>query len=220
MSRASFVEDIEERRIDDLILQPFAQFENAQLEGLRACVVTEASLCCDLETLRQRIVAPLEAIRNKMGAEGGGLGNQLLKLQLEINDASTAMTKILTELSANTGGQTGSDASLSQFLQSFVNNYRLLLRVIQVIAQPLRVDNRKTLDQIRSSCEDDIKNIESLPRTLMTRQEGIARLYAENEALKKSLDKARQSETADIDASGYSNFGRYVSDMGITKLRK
>jgi hypothetical protein len=220
MGAASYVEDITDRRIEGLILRQVSAFEENQLASLRAGTLTEDTLQRDLERLRQRIVAPLEAIKEKAGAQGLDLGNQLLKLQSEISAASSSMEQILARIALQSDVKDAGGDVLSHFLESFAAQYRSLLSVLRVTAQPLSADNRKKLDQIRANCEDDVRRVKSLAQRLTARELGIALLYRKVEELQKELDQVRRPGLRDMDATGYDDFGKYIRDKNIKKLQR
>jgi len=215
MGNASYLEDITERNIAARVHKEFAAYEEQQIERLRASQLTEETLRRELDSFRRSIVVPLEAIIAKYGQEGPDLGNQLLKLQSEINAASSAMMRILSGVTAADSKRP--NLPLADFLTSILNNYRLLLRIIDVISSPLRAGDRSTLARIRASCEEDGLRLKSLPGRLAAREEGIARLYEENQRLKDEIDRARHpgryARTPDV------SWDEIVHDSTIKRAR-
>ncbi len=220
MGVASYLEDLEDRRIEAQLLRGVTQFEEHQRARLRSGTLSEDSLQRDLEALRQRIVAPLEAIKAKAGAQDLELGNQLLKLQAEINTASGAMEELLAQVDRGPGAQEPDGDAVASFMVNFAVQYRLLLRVLQATAQPLSTENRNKLERIRSACEWDLQQIKALARRLAARDQGIALLYRKVEELQKELDRTQRPMASDMDGTGYESFDRYTKDKGIRQLKR
>jgi hypothetical protein len=220
MGQVSQNEDIEEGRIEAVLHQQFAEYEAQLIDRFRKGSLSEEALQRELKSLRLSIVTPLEAIINKFGRSGPDLGNQLLRLRAEINDASSAMAGVLTKLASHGSASAASAKSLPDFLETFLENYRLLLRVIHLIAQPLNVQDRQTLNQIRVSCEDEIKKIKTLPAALRAREEAIARLYVENETLRDERDLLMDPKRTTIAAAGDKSWNDVTDDPGVNRLHR
>ena len=220
MGAVSYLEDIEENRLNGLILREFSKFHEHQKQQLRVGTLTEESLQRDIEKLRQQVIEPLEVIRNKIGDQGLDLGNELLKLESDISARSSAMETLLGKLNFDSSERMDVVASpLSRFLGSFSEQYRQLLRVLQVATGVLGAKNRAKLDQIRRTCEDDVRQLKSLSKRLEAREQSIAILYGKIVELQKELDNIRQPGSKGLDATGYDSFDDYAADMKI-KRRK
>lgn len=135
MGQASYLEDIEERRIGSLIHDEFARFERLQLDRLANGGVSEDTLKREIAALRASIVAPPETIVKKVGASGPDLGNQLLELQLQISQASAGVSRVIARVGV--GVQAQANGSLAELLEHTIENFGLLLRTIQVLSEPL-----------------------------------------------------------------------------------
>ena len=218
MGQVSYLEDIEESRIASLIHDEFAKFEKLQLDRLASGGVSEDTLKRELASLRSSIVTPLETIVRKVGAIGPDLGNQLLELQLQISQASAGVSQVIARLGS--GSQAQSAGSLAELLESTLENFRLLLRIIQVLSQPLKASEKDVLNLMRVSFENDIRLLRGVPKTLRAREEGVAQLYEENQRLKDELDSLRNPGRSGRDAVTDTDWDQVMRDPGVKRLRR
>lgn len=218
MGQVSYLEDIEESRLAALIHEEFARFERLQMDRLANGGVSEETLRREIASLRSSIVAPLETIVKKVGANGPDLGNQLLELQLQINQASAGVSQVIARLGS--GSQGHGAGSLAELLESTLENFRLLLRIIHVLSQPLKASEKDMLNQMEVSFENEIGLLRGVPKTLRAREEGVAQLYAENLRLKDELDSLRNPGRSSLDTVADTDWNQVMRDPGMKRLRR
>lgn len=220
MGFVSLSEDISEKRLAQEITKSLSEFEKRQTDLLTKGKLSEEALRRDIEALKRAILRPLELIAAQSGERGADLGNDLLKLQLEIKHASDGMRRFLAEFEPANDRTLGGGKSLVEFMSNFLTRYKILLKLTNLSSQFLNKSDQQRMHEIMEMCENDVGVAKNVPRLLKQREDGLAMLYEENERLKDEIESSRNPGRSSKDAINDRDWDEVIRGPGMKPTRR